>query len=173
LRVTLVTDQDPLRGAVAQMIAEQLADIGMQAIVSQESDLIGEFLAPRTYQAAVFGLDTGPDPDPYPSWHSSQAQDNGRNIAGYRNDEADQLMESARQTFDTEERKGLYGQFATRFLEDAASVPLYSHLYTYFLEDTISNVNLGLLFWTSSRFASLTEWENRQGEQNPPLPGDE
>jgi ABC-type transport system substrate-binding protein len=63
LRITLMTDQDPLRGAVANLIAEQLRDIGMDVTVVQQSsnDLVREFLIPRQYQAAVFAL-TGPTP---------------------------------------------------------------------------------------------------------------
>jgi peptide/nickel transport system substrate-binding protein len=161
LRLTLLTDEDPLRGAVAEMIAEQLQDIGIETTVSQEtsSDLVRDFLTPRNYQAAVFGWDPGPDPDPYPAWHSSQAQGAGRNIAGYASDAADEYMENGRQSFDNSERADLYRQFQSLFLEDAASVPLYSHLYTYFVSAEIKNVDPGLLFWPSSRFRNVNEWE--------------
>lgn len=161
LRLTLLTDEDPLRGAVAEMIAEQLQDIGIETTVSQEtsSDLVRDFLTPRNYQAAVFGWDPGPDPDPYPAWHSSQAQEAGRNIAGYASDTADEYMENGRQSFDSSERADLYRQFQSLFLGDAASVPLYSHLYTYFVSAEIKNVDPGLLFWPSSRFRNVSEWE--------------
>jgi peptide/nickel transport system substrate-binding protein len=57
LRITLVTDDDPLRGAVSEMIADQLGDIGIEVTVTQQTsaELVQEFLAPRNYQAAVFG----------------------------------------------------------------------------------------------------------------------
>lgn len=161
LRITLVTDDDPLRGAVAGMIADNLADIGIEVTVAQETsaDLVDKFLAPRSYQAAVFGWDPGPDPDPYPAWHSSQAQGNGRNIAGYANDTADEYMEQGRQSFDGPTRAGLYYSFQSLFLEDAASVPLYAHLLTYFVRAEVNNIDLGLLFWPSSRFQNIVEWE--------------
>jgi len=160
LRITLLTDEDPLRGAVAEMVADQLKDIGVATTVSQEtsSDLVREFLTPRNYQAAIFGWDTGPDPDPYPAWHSSQARDSGRNIAGYANDSADEQMEKARQSFTGEERGALYASFQSLFVEDAASVPLYSHLYTYYVGKEFASVDPGLLFWPSSRFRNIEEW---------------
>jgi peptide/nickel transport system substrate-binding protein len=160
LRITLLTDEDPLRGAVAEMIADQLADVGIAVTVSQEtsSDLVRESLTPRNYQAAIFGWDTGPDPDPYPAWHSSQAQDSGRNIAGYMSDTADGYMEEGRQSFVGADRAGLYSSFQSLFVEDSASVPLYSHLYTYYVAKEIQGVEPGLLFWPSSRFRNVTEW---------------
>ena len=160
LRITLMTDQDPLRGAVAGLIAEQLKDIGMDVTVVQQSsnDLVREFLIPRQYQAAVFGLDPGPDPDPYPSWHSSQALEGGRNLAGYKNDEADRLMEEARVESSMDKRAALYKQFQQQFLLDTPSVLLYSHLYTYFVSKRIETVDPGMLFWPSSRFRNANEW---------------
>ncbi len=160
LRITLMTDQDPLRGAVADLVAEQLKDIGMDTTVVQQpsNDLVREFLIPRQYQAAVFGLDPGPDPDPYPSWHSSQALEGGRNLTGYADDEADRLMEEARVADNVEQRTALYSQFQQQFLNDAASIPLYSQLYVYFVSSRIQNVDPGLLFWPSSRFRNISDW---------------
>ncbi len=69
LRISLLTDEDPLRGALADEIASQLAEAGIAATVVREdsSDLVANHLLPRQYQAAIFGWDTGPDPDPYPA----------------------------------------------------------------------------------------------------------
>jgi peptide/nickel transport system substrate-binding protein len=152
---------------VAGLIAEQLKDIGMDVTVVQQSsnDLVREFLIPRQYQAAVFGLDTGPDPDPYPSWHSSQALEGGRNLAGYKNDEADRLMEEARVESSMDKRAALYRQFQQQFLLDTPSVLLYSHLYTYFVSRRIETVDPGLLFWQSSRFRNTNEWSVAASDQ--------
>lgn len=160
LRISLITDQDPLRGAVAQAIADQLGDIGMEASVVRQSssDLVREFLIPRQYQAAIFGWDSGPEPDPYPAWHSSQALDNGRNLAGYTSDDADALMEEARRSNDIEERRELYGEYQELFLADVASIPLYAPQYTYLVSSEVRDVDLGVLFWTSSRFQNAYQW---------------
>jgi peptide/nickel transport system substrate-binding protein len=160
LRFSIMTDQDPLRGAIAEAIAEQLGEVGIEATVVRESSgsLVTDFLIPREYQAAVFGWDPGADPDPYPAWHSSQATGEGRNLAAYSNPTADLLMEQARQTEDIEERREYYSRFQMLFVEDIPSVTLYYPTYTYFLSSRISDVNPGVLFWTSSRFADVHEW---------------
>jgi peptide/nickel transport system substrate-binding protein len=160
LRFSLMTDEDPLRGAVAEAIAEQLSEAGIEAtVVRQPSDeLVNEFLIPRKYQAAIYGLDGGADPDPYPAWHSSQAVSKGRNIAGYTSDEADAVLEEARRTDDIARRRELYAQFQELFVRDKPSIPLYVPLDSYFVRSGISNIVMGVLFTPSSRFDNAWEW---------------
>jgi peptide/nickel transport system substrate-binding protein len=160
LRLTIATDDDPLRGAIAEMIGQQLSNIGIGAsVVAQSPDeLVREFLIPRLYQAAVFGWDPGVDPDPYPAWHSSQALEGGRNLAGYSSEPADELMEEGRREYDYGERAELYGRFQGQFLEDIPSVTLFSPLYTYFVADDVEEVAPGALFTTASRFQNVHQW---------------
>jgi peptide/nickel transport system substrate-binding protein len=160
LSITLITDQDALRGAIADAIAAQLADAGINATVARQpsNSLVRDFLIPRQYQAAIFGWDPGADPDPYPAWHSSQTINNGRNIAGYTSNDADKLVEDARRSFDIANRKSLYSQFQALFLLDVPSIPLYVPLDTYFVRSTVSGVDPGVLFSPASRFRNVYQW---------------
>ncbi len=155
-----MTDQDPLRGAIADAIAEQLLEVGIDVVVVREASnsLVTDFLIPREYQAAVFGWDPGADPDPYPAWHSSQAIGDGRNLAAYTSDEADAIMEAARQTTAVDNRRDLYAQFQELFLQDVPSVPLYYPVYTYFVSSRVDGVEPGLLFTPASRLTNVHEW---------------
>ena len=170
LHISLLTDADPLRGAVTDQIAKQLREAGIDVEVNRQasSDLVRNFLIPRNYQAAVFGWDPGPDPDPYPAWHSSQATSTGRNLAGYASADADKLMEEARQTDDLEARKSLYGEFQRVFHQDVPSIPLYFPIYTYFVTDEMKNVKVGVLFHSSSRFLNVNAWKI---EKSPDIGG--
>lgn len=163
LRVTLMTDEDPLRGALADEIARQLEDVGFQVAVVRQgaSQLVQDFLLPRQYQAAIFGWDPGPDPDPYPAWHSSQVADQGRNIAAYISDEADRVLEEARKTTDLDKRQALYFTFQQIFYEDVPSLLLYYPLYTYFVSEQVEGIQLGTLFNSGSRFANVHQWTLR------------
>jgi peptide/nickel transport system substrate-binding protein len=160
LRFSLMTDQDPLRGAIADAISIYLMEVGIEAVVVREasSSLVTDFLIPREYQAAVFGWDPGADPDPYPAWHSSQAIGDGRNLAAYTSDEADAIMEAARQTTALEARRDLYVQFQELFVQDVPSVPLYYPVYSYFVSSRIDGIEPGVLFTPASRFANVHEW---------------
>ena len=167
MRISLMTDQDPLRIAIAQMVANQLAEVGIQvAVTPQDADLRREFLAPHQYQAAIFGWDPGPDPDPYLVWHSSQVEppDNG-NIAGYQNEDADRVIEEARQTTDLDKRQALYYTFQQMFFEDVPSVLLYYPAFTYFVGEEVQNIELGTLFRSSSRFANATQWSTGESPE--------
>jgi peptide/nickel transport system substrate-binding protein len=160
LRLTLLTDQDPLRALISEAVGEQLAEVGFGVTLAREesTDLIRNFLIPRQYQAALFGWDPGPDPDPYPAWHSSQASDSGRNLAAYVNDDADKLMEDARRARDMAERQNLYYDFQDIFQQDIPSVLLYHPRNTYFVTEQIQGIELGTLFSSSSRFRNINEW---------------
>jgi peptide/nickel transport system substrate-binding protein len=164
LRISLMTDQDPLRIALAQEIANQLAEVGIQVTVAavKTGELEQDFLIPHQYQAAVFGWPRwwpDPDPDPYLVWHSSQVEPpGGRNIAGYQSEDVDRVIEEARQTTDLDKRQALYYTFQQKFREDVPSVLLYYPVFTYFVVEEIQNVELGTLFYPSSRFANITQW---------------
>lgn len=166
LRFSLLTDEDPIRGAVAEQIADDLQEIGIDAAVVRErsTDLVRDFLIPREYEAAIFGWDPGPDPDPYPAWHSSQATGNGRNLAAYSSEDADRLMEEARREYDIERRKRLYYTYQIIFQEDVPSVLLYYPVYTYLVSSEITNVQVGVLFQRSSRFLNVHEWAFEGGD---------
>jgi len=160
LRISIMTDQDLIRGAVAEVLASQLAEIGIAVTVvrEQSTELIRDFLRPRQYQAAIFSWDPGGDPDPYPAWHSSQITATGLNIAAYSNSDADKLMEDARRTFDLDGRQRLYFLFQQQFQDDTPSVVLYYPVFTYFVSEDIDGIELGTLFSPSSRFANVHEW---------------
>ncbi|MFQ6019327.1 MAG: hypothetical protein ACE5KW_01060, partial [Dehalococcoidia bacterium] len=110
------------------------------------------------YQAAIFGLDPGPDPDPYPAWHSSQAGEDGDNLANYVSAEADKIIERARQTSSPERRQSLYFAFQVIFSAEAPSVILYYPLHNYFVHNSIQGVAPSILFDTAARFANIQEW---------------
>jgi peptide/nickel transport system substrate-binding protein len=160
LRISIMTDQDPVRGAVAEALADQLAEIGIAVTVvrEQSTELIRDFLLPREYQAAIFSWDPGGDPDPYPAWHSSQITATGRNIAAYSNNDADKLMEDGRRTFDLDERQRLYFLFQQTFQADSPSIVLYYPVFTYFVSEKVRGIELGTLFTPASRFANVHEW---------------
>ena len=160
LRLTLLTDRDPIRGRISSEIAKELAEVGIAVTLAPEesTNLIRDFLIPRQYQAALFGWDPGLDPDPYPAWHSSQASDSGRNLAAYADEKADKLLEEARVTSNLDQRQQLYYAFQEVFRDDVPSVLLYHARDSYFVTEEIKGLQLGTLFSPSSRFRNVNEW---------------
>ncbi len=64
--------------------------------------------------------------DPYAGWHSSQTRPGGSNRAGYRNPEADVLIEQARIELDDARRYAILKKFHRIIHEDQPFTFLYS-----------------------------------------------
>ncbi|MFP4502767.1 MAG: peptide-binding protein [Candidatus Hydrogenedentota bacterium] len=107
----LTTNQNPISEQILTVYQEELARVGIELRIRQmEWASMTERVQKREFDAITMGWSMPPDPDPYQVWHSSQAED-GSNYIGFKNPEADALIEEARATFDRDERVKLYEQF--------------------------------------------------------------
>jgi peptide/nickel transport system substrate-binding protein len=160
LRFTLVTNDEPPRVAAAQEVARQWAELGIEVTVaaSGSTELLQEILVPQEFEAVLFGLETGADPDPYPLWHSTQMGEDGRNLAGFSHAEADRLMEEARLTTDVAQRVLLYQRFQEIFVEELPVLLLYSPAYSYVVDIRFQGLNPGVLVAPASRFRDVHLW---------------
>lgn len=160
LAFTLSTTNDPERVTLAQSVARQWRSIGVAAEVQPLSadSFIDEHLLPRNFAAALVAIDPGPDPDPYPFWHTSQIAPPGRNLSNYSDPRIDDALSRARQTTDTSRRKDLYSLFGGYLIAATPSIPLYAPALTYVQSSRVQAFRESLLFSPSSRFASVTDW---------------
>ncbi|MPZ98878.1 MAG: hypothetical protein GEU80_05970 [Dehalococcoidia bacterium] len=160
LTLRLVTNADGDREALAEAVAEQLRAQGVTVEVEPlpAIRLLGEHLQPRTYQLAIFGWESGPDPDPYPGWHSSQISATGRNMAAFHDPEVDRWLEQARSTLDVGERQELYGRLEQRIAEQAAATVIAYPTRPYVHPVALAGFEAGLLFNASDRFRDVHRW---------------
>lgn len=159
LAFTLLTDDDPLRVELAREIARQWQTIGVKATLrTVGSGLVREFLIPGEFEALLIDLELHGDPDPYPFWHSTQANSEGQNYAGFISYEADKLLEEARCTTDSGRRTELYQRFQEIFADEVPSLLLYYPIYTYAVDEEVKGVQLGPMSDPSDRFRNIAEW---------------
>jgi len=162
LEFTLATNNDdPVRKQMIEEIAREWAAIGVRATPSTLStaELVRDHLYTRDYEAVLYGWDLpAADPDPYPLWHSSQAEGDGQNYVGYRDPASDRLLEAARRTSDRLQRAALYRDFQRRFLEQVPSLLLYQPVYNYAAEKQVKGVQIGPLLSTGDRFQLISDW---------------
>ena len=160
LRLELATNAGPARVELAELVAAQLgaAGVDVTVVAFPAAQLLSARLQPRSYDLAIFGWETEPDPDPYGAWHTSQISLPGRNIAGYHDPEADALLEAARLTLDVAERTDLYARFSQRFREAAPAIVLRYPARTYVYPASLVGVTDGLLFEPASRFRDVHRW---------------
>jgi peptide/nickel transport system substrate-binding protein len=165
LSFSLTASDDPLQREIAQAIAEDWREVGVQVTVlaTAASQFVEGVLLPRQFQAALVTVDTGPDPDPYPLWDSSQIGGDGRNLAGFADATADQLLENARQITSITDRASDYRQFQELFARAQPAVLLYTPLYQYVVRSNVLGLSPGLLTARGARFADIYKWRVRNG----------
>jgi peptide/nickel transport system substrate-binding protein len=94
---------------LATMLQENLKEIGIRMSIRKlEWAVFIQRIEEHNFDACTMGWALGWETDPYQIWHSSQAVDKGSNFVGFRDAEADKLIEDARREFDPEKRRRMY-----------------------------------------------------------------
>jgi peptide/nickel transport system substrate-binding protein len=152
----LVDGGNATHARLADEIAHQWAEIGVQVHV--DPGLSQDRLQAGLYTAALVEWEVPPDPDPYPIWHSTQADGQGQNYTGFQNRDADELMEQGRQITAPEERRQIYHRFQDIWAHELPALPLYHPVYNYAVDRRIEEVHLGLMLRPSDRFRNIGQW---------------
>lgn len=160
IRFTLSTSDDPVQIRVAQELARQwgLMGIDVKVEAGAASRFVEGVLLPRDFEAALVTVNPGPDPDPYPLWHSTQAIGEGRNLASFSDEEVDQLLENGRLSSSVAERAENYRAFQEIFANELPAVLLYTPAYQYVVRSDLQGLSPGLLITLGSRFDDVYEW---------------
>ncbi len=124
---TIITNQgNNQREAAAEIIQENLRRVGIRVKIRVlEWQAMLHAIMERNFQAIILGWSLGFEPDPYDIWHSSKTKPGEFNFVGYKNPEADRLMEEARRIFDVKKRAELYHRFQRIIWEDEPYTFLY------------------------------------------------
>lgn len=158
LSFTLLTSDDASLVSMAEEMARQWQAVGVEVQVRQmSSEAANEAVRSQDFDAALVQVGLTADPDPYPLWHSTQAEA-GQNFSGYASEEADVVMEEIRSTADIDELTRLYHSFQHIFAEDVPSLLVYYPIYTYVVDAQVRDVQLSPLFYSSDRFRNIGDW---------------
>ncbi len=159
LEVKITTSQWSELGAVAQEVKSQWEKLGVKVTIEAlPISQLQQVIKDRNYQILLFGEIMAIDPDPFTTWHSSQRQEPGLNLALYKNDTADRLIEEARGTLNPLERMQKYDDFQKILLEDIPAVFLYSPHYLYGLSGDVKGFTTELISTPEGRFTDITNW---------------
>ncbi len=97
---------------IAIMLQENLKEVGISMSIRKlEWAVFVQKIEDTNFDACTLGWSLGWESDPYQIWHSSQAVSKGSNFVGFKNAEADRLIEEARREFDPQKRIKLYYRF--------------------------------------------------------------
>jgi ABC-type transport system substrate-binding protein len=153
----LLTPEGGIALRVAEMVARQWRELGVQVTVIPVRNMVTNFLATHQFQVALVETLLDGDPDPFPLWHRSQAI-NGQNYAGWDDPEVSEWLEQARQTTDRAKRVELYRRFQEAFAEALPALMLYYPVYDYVISSRVRNVQVAPVIHPSDRFRNLHEW---------------
>jgi peptide/nickel transport system substrate-binding protein len=79
--------------------------------------------------------------DPYQIWHSSQSE-KGSNYAGFKNEEADRIIEAARLEFDKDKRVRMYHRFQEIIYEEQPYTLMFNHQSPVAIDKRFRNVRV-------------------------------
>lgn len=127
---------------VSTILKEELKKVGIKMKIRKlEWAVFTKQLEERKFDAVTLGWSLGVESDPYQIWHSSQAE-KGSNFVGFRNKEADRLIEEARTEFNREKRIELYRKFAEIVHEEQPYTFLFCRKSTVALHKRFKGVKV-------------------------------
>jgi ABC-type transport system substrate-binding protein len=144
---------------VAEEIARQWADIGVEAQVTLLADIdaLRQVLGERNFDVALIEVAPPDDPDLYDFW-SQEAMVRGQNFAAWNNRRASEALEAARQLYPRDERAPYYEAFLRQFDSDLPALTLYQHVITYALSDDVQQAEIGRIDRPRDRYHNLPSW---------------
>ncbi len=128
----------PYHVDTAQVIVEQLGQIGVNATINQVewATWLSEVYAGRNYESTIIGLDAKLAPRDVMERYHSKADNN---FVNYSNEDYDIVLEQAIRTTDDEEKVTLYKEIQEILAEDAASI--LSYLCTRHVKGVLYRIN--------------------------------
>ncbi len=152
-------NQEAWLKTVTDELVQQWAAIGVEVKVKSLSlSELDTAIADRDYDLLLYGQGLGYNLDVFSYWHSSQATSHGLNLSNYQNPRADALMESIRQSFDTEKREKELKELAGIISEDVPAIFLFTPDYTYWVDSRVTGIKLEKILSPKDRFGTIENW---------------
>lgn len=147
---------------VTQKLQEQWRVVGadVQTFLQPNDEFEGT-IARHEYDALLYGISLGLDPDVFPYWHSSQADfrsDTRLNFSEYKSAVADKALEAGRTRFDATLRGLKYKPFIEAWRNDAPALILYQPRFLYVTSGVVHDFNPRSMNTATDRFANVHNW---------------
>jgi len=137
----MIRSDDVFYERLGKFIKESLAGAGVEVELERfEWSIFIERLLDHRFEAEISGWGGAVEDDPYQLWHSSQIAGRGSNHVGFRNKQADELIERARRILDEEQRNRLYHRLHAIIHNEQPYTFLYARPEMRFLNRRFKNV---------------------------------
>lgn len=157
---------------VANRLREQLRAAGVEAevILSQDGTIFQSALSSHSYDALLYGISVGQDPDVFVYWHSSQSNVLAPlrlNFSEYKSGAADAALEAGRTRADPALRAVKYQPFLRAWRDDAPAIGLYQPRFLYITRGKVYGINERTINSDTDRFANVHNWMIRTAYRTP------
>lgn len=155
--------------SVTGSLQKQWRDIGvdMQVELQNEKDLQGT-LSLHSYDALLYAVSLGTDPDVFAFWHSTQGDPRSStrlNFSEYKSPVADKALEAGRTRSDIQLRNAKYKPFLEAWVADAPALALYQPRFLYVVHKPLYGFSATTLNASADRLNNVHEWRVRDGLQ--------
>ncbi|MCX6721418.1 MAG: ABC transporter substrate-binding protein, partial [Candidatus Staskawiczbacteria bacterium] len=159
LKFTLTTVNQPQMVETANLLKDYWQKVGVSVdIKTVELSELKDIIKTRSYDALIYGEALGSLPDLYPFWHSTQVNDPGLNLAGYKNKKADQLLKDAREAADEQTKISKYEALQDVILADTPAIFLYNPDYIYWISGKVKGIDTNKIIDPAKRFENISNW---------------
>jgi peptide/nickel transport system substrate-binding protein len=170
LTFRLVTENTPEYTTVTDQLKKDWKDVGVNVQVSlQPAGDLQTALAFHTYDALLYGISIGVDPDVLAYWHSSQADirsANRLNFSEYKSTTADKALEAGRTRSDAAIRAIKYRPFLQAWHDDAPAIGLYQPRFLYIARQSIAGLTEHTINTPVDRYSNVEHWMIREKAQD-------
>lgn len=122
-------------------------------------------LTSHGYEAVLYGISIGPDPDVFVYWDSSQADirsQNRLNLSEYQNPDADAALEAGRTRLDPNLRAIKYRPFLEAWQRQAPALGLYQPRLLYMTNGNVSGLEEHAVNTAADRLNNVHNWQIRE-----------
>ncbi|WP_237037447.1 peptide-binding protein [Mediannikoviicoccus vaginalis] len=165
LELTLtVPTGDQIREQTGTILQNFLKEAGVKINLEpmEFKAVMDKVVGNHDFDLYLMGNTLDADPDPTPNWRSTQASDEpgvyGWNIAAFRNEEADKLMDLNRQQTNLDERAATLKEFGKLLNKELPWIPLYA-------SDIVKAYNHGLKNYEPNTFVDFYNVQNWELEK--------
>jgi len=143
--------------------------VKVEVFLPSDVDLRSMVASHNGYDALLYGISLGVDPDEYVYWHSSQtdARSASRlNFSEYKSAVADSSLEDGRTRDDLSLRAIKYKPFLQAWQQDAPALGLYQPRFLYVTRGQVYNFDDRTLTADTDRFNNVEQWMIRRVPEN-------
>ncbi len=163
LAFTLYSQSTSEYAYVTQKLQADWKKVGVKVdVILQPDNELQTTVTGHDYDALLYGISLGTDPDVYAYWGSTQADEravNRVNFSEYKSTTADRALEAGRTRTDSALRAVKYRPFLETWRNDAPALALYQPRYLYVTQGKIHGFDPHAINVASDRYANVVNWK--------------